>query len=187
MSQQDVHLNPSEERAESGAEDKHTLIIGCGNVLLGDDGFGPCVIKELAKSALPDEVGLIDAGTGIRKILFNLVLGGAKPRKMIIVDAIDLAGKKAGEVFEVPLDAVPAQKKEDFSVHHLPTTNMLLELKTQCQVEVKIIAAQVSGLPSEMKCGLSAPLQSAVKKAVELILKELGGKQGNTPPTRHRP
>jgi len=39
-------------------------VIGMGNVLLGDDGFGPCVIGILAAHwEFPDGVELIDAGT----------------------------------------------------------------------------------------------------------------------------
>ena len=39
-------------------------VIGLGNVLMGDDGFGPYVIKTLeALYEFPADVSLIDAGT----------------------------------------------------------------------------------------------------------------------------
>ena len=44
-----------------------TLIFGCGNTLMGDDGFGPAVVEKLnAGSRLPESVEAIDAMTGIR-------------------------------------------------------------------------------------------------------------------------
>lgn len=44
------------------------IVVGCGNILFADDGFGPEVIKALGEyskeNPLPDNVMLIDAGTG---------------------------------------------------------------------------------------------------------------------------
>jgi len=177
MRQRNINLNPSEERTEYETEGKRTLVIGCGNVLLGDDGFGPAVIKALSTAANkrhPD-VALIDAGTGVRKILFNIVLSAQKPAKIIILDAVQKEGRRPGEVFEISLGEMPPQKSEDFSVHHIPTTNMLAELQKDCGVEVKIIAAQVTTLPSEVSCALSEPVKKAVLKAAEIVTEEVTG------------
>ena len=40
------------------------LIMGVGNLIMGDEGVGIHVIKELEKSPLPDNVDLLDGGTG---------------------------------------------------------------------------------------------------------------------------
>jgi coenzyme F420 hydrogenase subunit delta len=173
MRQPNIDLNPSEERTEYTIEGKRTLVIGCGNVLLGDDGFGPAVIKALSTAPVPPDAALIDAGTGVRKILFNVVLSSHKPAKIIILDAIQKEGRHPGEVFKIPLNEMPPQKAEDFAVHHIPTTNMLAELQKDCGVKVTIIAAQVSTLPSEMSCALSEPVKKAVLKAAELVMTEL--------------
>ncbi len=168
-------MHPSEERTEYDTDGKRTLVIGCGNVLLGDDGFGPAVIKALSTGSVPPHVALIDAGTGIRKVLFNIVLSEQKPEKIIILDAVRKEGRRPGEVFELALNEMPPQKAEDFSVHHLPTTNMLRELQKDCGVKVMIIAAQVAMLPCEMSCGLSGPVARAVLKAKKIAARELCG------------
>jgi hydrogenase maturation protease len=42
----------------------HVRVIGIGNVLMGDDGFGPYVVKTLeALYELPADVSVVDAGT----------------------------------------------------------------------------------------------------------------------------
>ena len=158
--------DPADERAESeDLEGKRALVIGCGNVLIGDDGLGPAVIKRLARTAgLPDWVGLLDAGTGVRKVLFNIVLAERKPERIIVVDAVDV-GRVPGEVFEIGLKAVPAVKSDDFSMHQLPTSNLLLELREECLVDVRVLAVQVSNLPGEVRGGLSAPVAEAVARA----------------------
>ncbi len=40
------------------------LIMGVGNLIMGDEGVGIHVIKELEKSPMPDNIELLDGGTG---------------------------------------------------------------------------------------------------------------------------
>ncbi len=68
---------------------KPVLIFGCGNVLIGDDGFGPAVIDHLlANFDLPGGVAAFDVGTSARELLFDLVLMPDKPKVIFIVDAV---------------------------------------------------------------------------------------------------
>ena len=74
------------------------LILGVGNVLFGDDGFGPAVSDSLLDDyAIPDDIYVMDVGTGVRKLLFTLVLGDTHPNEILIVDAVDW-GQRIGEV-----------------------------------------------------------------------------------------
>lgn len=43
---------------------KRTLVVGLGNVLMGDEGIGVHVVKALEKCTLPDGVECLDGGTG---------------------------------------------------------------------------------------------------------------------------
>ncbi len=155
--------------------DKNVLVFGCGNILLSDDGFGPRVADELLKNYhLPGNVEVINAGTGVRNILFDIALSEKKPEKIIIIDAID-AGKTPGEIFELPLDEIPEKKIDDFSMHQLPTSNLLKELKDFCEVDVIIIACQVENIPTEVSTNISKKLIDAIpevcKRINELIKK----------------
>lgn len=149
---------------------KPILVLGCGNVLFGDDGFGPAVIEYLKKNyKVRNDVSLIDAGTGVREILFDIILSEKKPKKIIIVDAINTGSQEPGEIFQLSIDNLPENKIDDFSLHQLPTSNMLKELKEIC--EVKIVVAEVRNLPQEVKIGLSENLCQAIPEACERILK----------------
>jgi coenzyme F420 hydrogenase subunit delta len=153
--------------------DKNVLVFGCGNILLSDDGFGPRVAEELLKNYhLPGNVGVINAGTSVRNILFDIALSEKKPEKIIIIDAID-AGKTPGEIFELPIDEIPEKKIDDFSMHQLPTSNLLKELKDLCKVDVIIIACQVENIPTEVSTTISKKLIDAIpevcKRIIELI------------------
>ena len=65
---------------------------------------------------------------------------------------------------------LPEVKCDDFSMHQLPTSNLLRELEELGGVEVTCVVAQVSPLPGEVRPGLSEPLRLAVPRAAEMIL-----------------
>jgi coenzyme F420 hydrogenase subunit delta len=151
---------------------KPTLILGCGNLLFGDDGFGCAVVEYLeAHYALPEDVCLLDAGTGVRKLLFTLCLSPVRPRRVLILDALDV-GRDPGELFEIAPKDIPAIKCDDFSLHQLPTSNLLRELEEQCEVEVRVLGCQTAPLPEEVHPGLSEPVRRAVPQAAERIAGE---------------
>lgn len=148
---------------------KPTLILGCGNILFGDDGFGCAVVEYLeAHFALPEDVCLLDVGTGVRKVLFTLCLSAERPRRVLILDALDV-GREPGELFEISPKDIPANKCDDFSVHQLPTSNLLRELEEQCGVEVRVLGCQTATLPVEICPGLSEPVYRAVPEVAERV------------------
>ena len=151
---------------------KEILIAGVGNILYGDDGFGPEVIQYLNKHyKVPVNVCLVDAGTGIRKILFTLSLSDERPKVIVIIDAVD-KGKKPGEIFDILLDELPIEKIDDFSMHQVPSSNLLKELQDFCGVKVTIKACQIDSIPETMQSGLSDPLKKAVRLLANKIADE---------------
>jgi len=65
---------------------KKTLLVGLGNPLSGDDGFGPLVLERLRASGvdrLPD-VTLLDAGTD----LLNHIESFADCDRVVLIDAV---------------------------------------------------------------------------------------------------
>jgi len=151
---------------------KPTLILGCGNLLFGDDGFGCAVIQSLEKSgSVPEEACIADAGTGVRKLLFTLCLSPIRPERLLIVDAFD-TGRQPGELFEINPAEIPAIKCDDFSMHQVPTSNLLRELQEECGVKVRVLACQTGPLPEQISVGLSNPVERAVGLAARWILEE---------------
>ncbi|MEJ2641991.1 MAG: hydrogenase maturation protease [Desulfosarcinaceae bacterium] len=156
---------------------KSHLVFGCGNPLLGDDGFGPAVIDHLEHCGhLPDPVGVLDVGTAIREFLFDILLSEGKPRQIIVVDAADKPGRRPGELFELPVTAIDAQKRHDFSLHQFPTTNLLYELQAGTEIEIRVLAVQVAFIPEMVAPGLSDPVQAAVPLAACRVTAMLGAR-----------
>ncbi len=148
-----------------------TLVLGCGNRLFGDDGFGPAVADYLvAQYDIPDDVYIADAGTGVRNLLFTLCLSPRRPRRIVIIDAMD-RGKSPGTIFELPLGAVPLEKTDDFSLHQAPSSNLARELQ-EAGVEVRVIACQTGHIPDVIEPGLSGPVAEAVPALSRQIARE---------------
>lgn len=163
-----------------GILDNSVLIFGCGNLLWGDDGFGPTVIERLQQDyRLPAGVLALDVGTGIRDLLFDLILSEKKPERLIILDAVDYPDRRPGEVLEIPVEGIPEKKVVDFSLHQFPTVNMLQELKDHSGIQVKVIVAQIESIPEEVRPGLSGVMQEAVAAACEKVMAALA--EGGTP------
>jgi coenzyme F420 hydrogenase subunit delta len=151
--------------------DKPILIFGCGNILFGDDGFGPAVVNHLKTNyVLPEDVLAMDMGTSIRDTLFDISLSEKQPKRIIIVDAVDQPGRKPGEVFEIPVEGIPDKKTVDFSLHQFPTVNILQELKNLTRIDVLVLVAQAEMVPNAIKPGLSETMQAAVSDACEQIM-----------------
>jgi hydrogenase maturation protease len=67
----------------TNSESIKTLVLGLGNVLMGDEGIGVYVVRELEKLPLPTDVECLDGGTGGFTLLEPLESAG----RIILIDA----------------------------------------------------------------------------------------------------
>jgi len=168
-----VRVTTSEETMQEYVK-KRVLILGVGNLLFGDDGFGPAAADYLLKNfKIPGDVYVMDVGIGAGNVLFTLALSQERPKKIIVLDAVDMK-RKPGDIFELSIDELPANKITDFSMHLFPATNLLKELRDQMGVDVVILACQAERIPDTVSPGLSDSVKQALPKAAEKALKLVG-------------
>ena len=74
-----------------------TLIIGCGNILRGDDAVGPVLVRHLWERGLPTGVRCADGGTGGMDVAFQM----RHVPHVILVDACR-SGSTPGDLFCLP-------------------------------------------------------------------------------------
>jgi hydrogenase maturation protease len=72
------------------------LIIGCGNLLRGDDAVGPVLVRRVLDRGLPDGVEVADGGTAGMDVAFRM--RGAD--RVILVDAAT-TGNEPGTLFRM--------------------------------------------------------------------------------------
>jgi len=148
---------------------KRVLILGCGNTLFGDDGFGPATAVYIQKNCkIPSDMHIIDVGTGASKILLIIALSEDKPEKLIILDAVNV-GRKPGEIFEASIEDLLKNRVDDFSSHLFPTARLLQQLQSE-GVNITILACQVEKIPEIVSPGLSESVSRAVSEAAKIAL-----------------
>ena len=70
-----------------------TLVLGIGNVLMGDEGVGVRVVEHLQQTPLPPDVDVLDGGVGSFLLLEPMQRAG----RVILIDAT-IDGRPAGTV-----------------------------------------------------------------------------------------
>ena len=115
------------------------LLVGIGNDLRGDDGFGPLLARRLIARSLP----AIDAGMAPENVTGPILR--AAPEVLILADATDLGAA----VGTVRLLAATDLAEGGTSTHD-PSLTMLLayleaqrETRGEAPLDVRLLAAQV--------------------------------------------
>jgi hydrogenase maturation protease len=79
-----------------------TIVIGLGNPILCDDGAGPQVAAELKDLSGRDGIS-VEVANAAGLVLLDLLVGYDKA---IIIDSIKTAGGKAGQIYQLDLNAL---------------------------------------------------------------------------------
>jgi coenzyme F420 hydrogenase subunit delta len=152
--------------------DAEILVVGCGNILFEDDGFGPAVIEAIQDyfkdHEPPGNAMFIDAGTSAPHFIFSLPHESWK--KLIVVDVID-SGVEPGTVRRFEVTELPKGRYDD--AHSWSVEEPLHELNKKC--EVFVIGCQPESVSApDVKMGLTKSVEEAVPKAIKIILREIG-------------
>lgn len=146
-----------------------TLVLGVGNVLLRDEGFGIRVIEKLQKwYDVPDAVTIVDGG--VLGVHLMGVIAGAD--HLVVVDIIRNHGRP-GDLYRLAGDAIPGRIRAKNSLHQID----FLEALTLCQALDKVPETVILGAePEDMETltiGLTPTLEASVDPVIEMVLAEL--------------
>lgn len=148
--------------------EKSVLVLGVGNLLLGDEGVGVHVAQRLQKMALPPEVEVIDGGVGG----FELIQHFQGREKVIIIDAVS-TDAAPGTLLRFRANDVNLPTQPSFSAHQ----SGLPELLSFCQKlppppEVVIYGVAPAEI-RQMSMRLSPTLEQRLDAIIAKILKEI--------------
>ena len=154
--------------------DAGRLVVGCGNVLFKDDGFGPMVIHALEDYfkendiEKPEDTQFIDAGTGATHFIFSMPDENWK--KVIVVYVVEWNAEPGTLKIFSPYD-MPKGKYEN--AHTWPVEEPLHDL-VDMGIEVVIVGCKPAEITApDVDIGLTEPGEAAIPKAIEMILNEL--------------
>ncbi len=157
---------------------RRVLVVGVGNVLQGDDGFGVEVVQRLARRTdLPSTVTLLETGIGGMGMVQELYNGYDA---LVVVDAVDRGGEPGTTYLleaEVPnLANLPLEERQDYLADmHLATPSRAFVLAKAVGVlppAVYILGCQPAVI-NDLVLGLSRPVQQAVEPSVERLVREI--------------
>jgi hydrogenase maturation protease len=154
-----------EEEANVGA-----LVLGIGNVLWADEGFGVRAVEALHDGyAFPPEVRLIDGGTqGL--YLLNVVMA---TRRLIIFDAVDY-GLCAGTLKVLRNAEVPSWGATKMSMHQTGFQELLAlaKLRDRCPSSMLLVGVQPEDI-SDFGGSLRDCVKARIPEAIAIAVAQL--------------
>lgn len=142
------------------------LIIGCGNLLRGDDALGPRVIRRLWERGFGDRVRLSDGGTAGMNVAFDM----RGMREVVIIDACR-TGAAPGTLFEIPGAEVETPPLEAVNLHNFRWDHALSFGKWLLKAEYpsSITVFLVEAVQFEPGAELSPAVEAAMETLVERL------------------
>jgi hydrogenase maturation protease len=148
----------------------NSLVIGLGNPILGDDGFGWRVAEEVRKAVEGVEVDCLAVG-GLA--LMERMVGYDR---VILVDAMYSGQKPPGSLACFPLSKLPDASAGHSGSAHDVSLAQALELGRRMGAdlpeEVTVVAVEAENV-YDFSETLSPAIQAAVPEAVDVIIKQL--------------
>lgn len=139
------------------------LVAGIGNIFLGDDGFGPEVLRRLPPIA-DNEVRCQDYGIRGMHLAYDLL---AAPETLVLVDALPGRGDP-GRVQVMRADT-DAAGRADLDAHGMDPAAVFAGVRALGGVlpPTIVVGCQVLSVAEGM--GLSEPVAAALPEAVDTV------------------
>ncbi|HEX2767801.1 MAG TPA: HyaD/HybD family hydrogenase maturation endopeptidase [Geobacteraceae bacterium] len=162
-------MNRADEmRGGVNAPPRNILILGVGNLLLTDDGFGVHVINALRDFPLPPGVTLVEAGI----VSHQLIPDFHEADLLIFIDAVQ-AGDTPGSIFRFRPEDMQFMSNIKASLHDMSLIDVLhMTALTGERPETIIIAVQPKDVKS-CSMELNDEVKAAIPKVIDLIFEEL--------------
>lgn len=145
---------------------EHIVVLGVGNILMQDEGFGVRVIEEISRSYIfSNNVQLLDGGTlGMELLRF---IDGAD--RLLIIDAINGDGLP-GKFYQFTNEEVNNYFKKKVSMHELGIQDVLTTLKLLEKPVRQVVILGVQPAVIDVGLELSPVVQSAIEQTVGRVI-----------------
>ncbi len=146
-----------------------TLVLGLGNVLLGDEGIGVWVAESLGREfGFPLEVDMLEGGTLGLDLLPRL--DGVE--RLLLVDAVKL-GREPGDIVRLEGDAVPAALDVKISPHQIGMQDLLAAARLLGRKPPLVVLWGMEPERLDPGTGFSPRVAQALPQLRDRVLEEL--------------
>jgi hydrogenase maturation protease len=142
------------------------LVAGIGNIFLGDDGFGPEVVRHLCPDGrVADGVRVVDYGIRGMHLAYDLLDGWDA---LVLIDAVPDRGTP-GEVRVFEADHESVSGATGLDAHSMDPNAVFASLRALggCPPRTVVVGCQVQDVADGI--GLSKPVGAAVPVAVRAV------------------
>lgn len=145
------------------------LVLGLGNVLLGDEGLGVWVADSLQRRfEFPPQVAVLEGGTLGLDLLARL--DGVQ--RLLLIDAVTL-GRAPGDVVRLEGEAVPSALGVKISPHQIGVRDLLAGARLMGAEPPHVVLWGMEPGRLEAGTGFSPPVQAALPGLQAHVLLEL--------------
>jgi len=149
-----------------GAVTARILIAGVGNIFLGDDGFGPEVIRHLGGCFDDDDsVRVADYGIGGMHLAYDLLDDWSA---LVLVDALPNRGSP-GTLHVFDADHESLGNAPGLDAHGMDPAAVFAGLSTLGGSAPRTVVVGCESLDTDEGIGLSDPLRTALPAAVRAV------------------
>jgi hydrogenase maturation protease len=151
-------------------EKLRVLVLGLGNILLSDEGFGVRVIETMQSRGvtLPSDCNMVEGGT----MGFDLLNYLSEAKKVVVVDTVR-GGGEPGAMYRFNVDDVGVRQMPMDSLHQINLYQVLQMSEHLGDRPDEIIVIGCEPKSIEMGLELTPEVQARIDKAIELVLKEV--------------
>lgn len=140
---------------------KKILVLGIGNILMGDEGVGVNTIKVLERTSLPENVDLLDGGTGG----FHLMAYFQEYENVIMIDAT--MDKRPPGTVSVIEPKFASDFPKSLSAHDIGLKDMIESITILGKIpKIYLITVTIEIIQS-MQMELSAKVKDAIPIVIE--------------------
>lgn len=144
------------------------LVLGLGNVLLGDDGVGPAMVARLRDThTIPQGARCVDGGTLGLSLLPYL----EDARMVIMVDAVAADAPPGTLVRFEGADVAPVVAAR-LSPHQIGVADLLEGARWHDRAPAKLVLLGIVPESIELGVGLSVPVLRSMPELLELVCEE---------------
>ncbi|MHC4638874.1 MAG: hydrogenase maturation protease [Planctomycetota bacterium] len=156
---------------------RDVLILGLGNILYGDEGFGAYAAQEMEKMDLPENVEVIDAGTSSLDVL----LSSEDINKLIVVDVLK-TDSEPGTIYKIKFSGNEREKLSNLfcenqrtavSLHQVGLLGALAAAEKLGNLPDEIVILGIEPEKISFGVGVTDILRGKLEEIINLVLEEI--------------
>ncbi|MEW6586356.1 MAG: HyaD/HybD family hydrogenase maturation endopeptidase [Nitrospirota bacterium] len=147
---------------------KPILILGIGNLILKDEGFGVHVVRKMMDMSFPEDVEVMDGGTMGIDLLYYI-----EGRKKVIAIDVVKADSRPGTIYRFTDKDIDYHREMLRSAHEIDFAYVLKTAEHMGNKPDNVVFIGITPQEIEPGIGLSPVLEKKIPQVIDLVMQEI--------------